>query len=151
MRRTSLFLGLGVLAALLVGEGTVAAQQVTATITGQVSDPSGAAVATAKITATDVERGTEYKATTNAEGYYRIYQINVGTYNVTVEATGFQTAKQSNIVLQLNQIAKLDFALQVGNVATTVEVTAASPELQTESTMLGQVIDERTNSVLPLA
>jgi hypothetical protein len=144
-------LGLGVLATLLGGESKLAAQQVTATITGQVSDPSGAAVTNAKVTATDAQRGTEYSATTNGEGYYRIFQVSVGTYNVKVESKGFQSAQQSNITLQLNQVAKLDFALQVGNVATAIEVTGAPPELQTEATQLGQVIDERTNTTLPLA
>lgn len=151
MRKTQVLLGLGVLAALLVGESNVAAQQVTATITGQVSDPSGAAVTSAKVTATDAQRGTEYSATTNGEGYYRIFQVSVGTYNVKVESKGFQAAQQSNITLQLNQVAKLDFTLQVGNVATAIEVTGAPPELQTEATQLGQVIDERTNTTLPLA
>jgi hypothetical protein len=151
MRRVNVLSGLAVLVVLLVGEGNLAAQQVTATITGQVSDPSGAAIANAKITATDAQRGTEYTATTSGEGYYRIFQVNVGTYNVKVESKGFQSAQQSNITLQLNQVAKIDFALQVGNVATAIEVTGAPPELQTEATQLGQVIDERTNTTLPLA
>jgi hypothetical protein len=146
-----MLVGLGVLAALLVGESKVAAQQVTATITGQVNDPSGAAVANAKITATDAQRGTEYTATTSGEGYYRIFQVNVGTYNIKAESKGFQSAQQSGVVLQLNQVAKIDFALQVGNVSTAIEVTSAPPELQTEATQLGQVIDERTNTTLPLA
>jgi len=114
-------------------------------------DPSGAAVANAKVTATSVERGTAYPSTTNADGYYNLPFLPVGMYNVKVENPGFQTATQSNIVLQLNQVAKLDFQLQVGNVETTVEVTAAAPVLQTESTLLGQVIDSRTNTTLPLA
>ena len=126
-------------------------QGVTATINGTVSDPSGAAVSGAKVTATDTERGTQYTATSNADGRYSISNLLVGTYNVKVENPGFQTATQSNITLQLNQVAKLDFALQVGNVSTTVEVTSAAPVLQTESTQLGQVIDSRTNTTLPLA
>ena len=68
-----------------------------------------------------------------------------------VETAGFQTATQSNVVLQMNQIAKVDIQLQVGNVQTTVEVNAAAPVLQTESTQLGEVIDARTNTTLPLA
>jgi hypothetical protein len=151
MRKVYVLLGLGLLAALLVGESEAFAQQVTATVTGQVSDPSGAAIGNAKVTATDAQRGTEYTATTNGEGYYRIVQLNVGTYNVKVESKGFQSAQQSNITLQLNQVAKIDFALQVGNIATAIEVTSAPPELQTEATQLGQVIDERTNTTLPLA
>ena len=127
------------------------AQAVTATINGTVSDPSGAAISGAKITATDTERGTQYTATTNADGRYSIPNLLVGVYNVKVENAGFQTATQSNITLQLNQVAKLDFSLQVGNVSTTVEVSGAAPVLQTESTQLGQVIDARTNTTLPLA
>ncbi|MFN7992097.1 MAG: TonB-dependent receptor [Bryobacteraceae bacterium] len=127
------------------------AQQVTATITGRVTDPTGAAIAGAKISATSVERGTAYPTSTNADGYYNIPNLPVGTYNVRVETTGFQSATQSNVTLQLNQVAKMDFQLQVGNVQTTVEVSAAAPVLQTESTQLGQVIDSRTNTTLPLA
>ncbi|HEY7306051.1 MAG TPA: TonB-dependent receptor [Bryobacteraceae bacterium] len=130
---------------------TARGQAVTATINGTVTDPSGAAVASAKITATDTQRGTQYTGTTNSDGRYSIPNLLVGTYDVKVENPGFQTATQSNITLQLNQVAKLDFSLQVGNVSTTVEVTGAAPVLQTESTQLGQVIDSRTNTTLPLA
>jgi len=126
-------------------------QQVTASITGRITDPSGAAVANAKVAAASVERGTQFSTSTNADGYYNLSNLLVGTYNVKVENPGFQAATQSNITLQMNQIAKLDFQLQVGNVETTVEVTAAAPVLQTESTLLGQVIDARTNTTLPLA
>ncbi len=127
------------------------AQQVTAAITGQVTDPSGAPIVNAKVTATDTERGVDYTTDTNQEGYYRLPTLAVGSYKVRVESTGFQTAVQSNIVLQMNQVAKLDFQLQVGSVSTTVEVSSAPPVLQTESTQLGQVIDSRTNTTLPLA
>jgi hypothetical protein len=126
-------------------------QQVTASITGRVTDASGAAVANAKVSATSVERGTVYPTSTNADGYYNLPFLPVGTFNVKVENAGFQTATQSNVTLQLNQAAKMDFQLQVGSVETTVEVTAGAPVLQTESTQLGQVIDSRTNTTLPLA
>jgi len=127
------------------------AQQVTASITGKVTDPSGAAIPGAKVTATDTARGTKYNATTNSEGFYNLSNLPVGSYDLRVENQGFQTATQSNIVLQLNQVARIDVPMQVGNVATTVEVTSTAPLLQTESTLLGQVIDERTNTTLPLA
>lgn len=130
---------------------TVLAQQVTATITGRVTDPSGAPIANAKVSATSIERGTVYPTATNADGYFNLQYLLVGTYNVKVENAGFQAATQSNVTLQMNQVAKLDFQLQVGNVQTTVEVTASAPVLQTESTLLGQVIDSRTNTTLPLA
>jgi len=126
-------------------------QQVTATITGRVTDPSSAAISGAKVTATSVERGIPYTATTNGEGYYNLKNLLVGEYNVKVESAGFQTATQSNITLQMNQVAKMDFQLAVGNVQTTVEVTSAAPVLQTQQTLVGQVIDSRTDATLPLA
>ncbi len=148
---SSIWLKFAVLLIGLLGAMPIFAQQVTATIDGQVTDPSGAAMAGAKVTATDTQRGTQYTATTNGDGRYTISNILVGTYNVKAENAGFQTAAVSNITLQLNQVAKLDFAMQVGNVATTVEVTSAAPVLQTESTQLGQVVDSRTVTTMPLA
>ena len=127
------------------------AQQVTASITGKVTDPTGAAVPGAKVTAIDVERGTQVSTTTNAEGFYNLSNLPVGTYNLKVEIQGFQTATQSNIVLQLNQVARIDVPLQIGNVSTSVEVSSEAPVLQVDSTLMGQVIDERTNTTLPLA
>lgn len=127
------------------------AQQVTAAITGQVTDPTGAPILGAKVTATDLKRGTEYPTTSNADGYYRLPQVAVGKYTIKVESPGFQAATQSNFTLEMNQVAKLDFQLQVGNVSQSIEVTSAAPILQTESTQLGQVIDSRTNTTLPLA
>ena len=126
-------------------------QQVAATITGRVNDPSGAAVSGAKVTATSVDRGVAYTTTANTEGYYNLPNLPIGAYTVKVENAGFQTAVQSNITLEMNQVAKLDFQLLVGNVQTTVEVTGAAPLLQTEETLLGQVIDSRTDATLPLA
>jgi hypothetical protein len=126
-------------------------QQVAATITGRVTDPSGAAVSGAKITATSVERGVAYPTTSNTDGYFNLPNLPIGAYNVRVENPGFQTATQSNVTLEMNQVAKMDFQLAVGNVQTTVEVTGAAPLLQTEETLLGQVIDSRTDATLPLA
>ena len=147
-RVTSLVLFVA-LAALIAGSAW--GQQVTATITGRVTDSSGAAIANAKVTATSVERGTVYSNATNSDGYYNLSNLPVGNFNLRVENAGFQAATQSNILLQLNQVAKIDIQLQVGNVQTTVEVNATAPVLQTESTQLGQIIDSRTNTTLPLA
>jgi hypothetical protein len=144
-------LALGLTLAIVLAPVHSWAQQVTASITGQVTDPSGAPIAGAKVIATDSERGTEHPATTGGEGYYRLAQLPVGTYQVKVESAGFDAATKSEVVLQLNQVAKIDFQLKVGNVSTTVEVSSSAPVLQTESTQLGQVIDARTNTTLPLA
>ena len=126
-------------------------QQVTAAFTGKVTDPSGAAVAGAKVTATDVERGTPWTTVSNGEGAYNIPRVPIGTYDVKVELQGFQTATQSHIALEMNQVARLDFQLQVGSLSQSVEVTSTEPLLQTQDTELGQHIDARTNEDLPLA
>ncbi|MGA7410554.1 MAG: carboxypeptidase-like regulatory domain-containing protein, partial [Bryobacteraceae bacterium] len=137
--------------ALLLAPCTTWAQKVTAAITGKVTDASGAAIAGAKVTANDLERGTTQQTVTNSDGDYNIPQVPVGTYTVRVENAGFQTAQQSNLTLVLNQVARIDFQMQVGNVTTAVEVNSAVPLLQTESTDIGQIIDARTNTALPLA
>ena len=126
-------------------------QQVTAAITGKITDPSGASVVEAKVTATDMDRGTVWPTVTNADGVYNLPRLPIGSYNVKVEKEGFQTAQSSGVVLQLNDNARLDFQLKVGSVSQSVEVTSAAPLLQTQATQLGQVIDSRTNVDLPLA
>ena len=141
------------LAGWLLAAGTVAgwAQQVTAAITGKITDATGASVADAKVTATDVDRGTVWPTATNADGIYNLPRLPIGSYNVKVEKEGFQTAQSSQVVLQLNDNARLDFQLKVGSITQSVEVTSAAPLLQTQATQLGQVIDSRTNVDLPLA
>ena len=129
----------------------VGAQEVTAAITGLVTDPSGAAISGAKVTAKDVDRGTTFPTTTTSDGLYNFPRLPIGAYEVRAENPGFRTAVQSGIVLQLNQNARVDINLSVGDVNQTVEVTSAAPILQTENTQLGTVIDARTNTQLPLA
>jgi len=126
-------------------------QEVTAAINGTVTDPSGGAIANAKVTAKDLDHGTAYPTTTDGGGHYNLPRIPVGNYEVRVENPGFQAAVESPIVLVLNQVAKLDFQLKVGNVNQTIEVSTAAPVLQTETTQLGTILDARTNVTLPLA
>ena len=114
---------LACLAGLLPGPAALWSQQVTAAITGRITDPSGAPVPDAKVTATDVARGTAWPTTTNAEGVYNLPRLPVGTYNVRAEKEGFQAAQSSGVVLRLNDVARLDFPLQVGPVTQSVEVT----------------------------
>ena len=127
------------------------AQEVTAAIIGRVTDPTGGAIAGAKVTAIDTQRGTQWPTVTNGDGAYNLPRVPVGVYNIKAENQGFQSTQQSNVTFVLNQVARLDFQLQVGNISESVEVTSAAPILQTESTQLGQIIDARTNTALPLA
>lgn len=127
------------------------AQEVTATIRGTVTDSTGSVVRNAAVTATDLDRGTVWPAKTNDAGFYNLGHLPVGRYKVQVEAPGFQTAVQSDVELQLNQVALVNVQLVVGANSETVQVTNEAPLLQTQSTEVGTVIDERTNASLPLA
>src|SRR6266849_871187 len=139
------------LAVLLCSANVTMGQEVTATITGTATDPSGAAIAGAKVTAKSVERGITYTAETNESGLYRISQLPVGSYELKVEKTGFASLAYPAFVLTLNQVARVDVVLKVGQVTETVEVTGAAPVLKTESTQVDTIIDAATNDNLPLA
>jgi len=129
----------------------VQAQEITAAISGVVTDPSGAPVGDAKVTVKDTERGSVFSTATNGAGAYNLSRLPVGTYDVRVEKTGFESAVRAGVLLQLNQTAQLDFPLTIGSVSQTVEVTSAPPLLETEDTQLGTVIDARENTALPLS
>jgi len=131
--------------------GSMWGQQVTAAFTGKITDASGAAIVNAKVTAADVDRGTQWSTTTNSDGAYNIPRVPIGTYNIKVEQQGFQTSTQSHVAVEMNQVARLDFQLQVGSLSQSVEVTSSEELLQTQDTSLGQHIDARTNEDLPLA
>src|SRR5713101_3075578 len=140
-----------VLIALVLGGYTARAQDVTATITGTVMDASGGAVVGATVTAKSVERGTIFRAESNEAGIYRITQLPVGNYELRVEKNGFQTSLYPSFTLVLNQIARIDVQLKVGQVSETVEVSGAAPILKTEATLVDTIIDSKTNDALPLA
>ncbi|HZQ20992.1 MAG TPA: carboxypeptidase-like regulatory domain-containing protein [Terriglobales bacterium] len=127
-----------------------AAQEASAAINGVVTDTTGAAVSAAKITATDLDRGTVWPASTNEQGVYNLPRLPVGRYDIKVECQGFQSAQRSDIVLVLNQTARVDFGLKPGAISETVQVTEAPPLLQTETTELGTVIDSHEAEALPL-
>jgi hypothetical protein len=133
------------------GAQRVVGQEVTATVTGTVTDSSGAAVVGAVVNVKSVERGVVYSATSNDVGLYRIPQLPVGTYEVKVEKAGFSSVAYPAFMLSLNQVARIDVEMKVGQVSETVEVTGAAPILKTESTQVDTIIDAATNDALPLA
>ena len=126
-------------------------QEVTASITGTVSDSGGAALPGATVTAASQERGQTYIGVTNETGLYRIAQLPVGAYAVKVEKKGFSTASYPAFVLALNQVARVDVAMKVGQVSETVEVSGGAPVLESETTQVDTVINAATNDNLPLA
>ena len=129
---------------------SVCAQETTGTITGQITDPSGAVVAGAMITAKDVDRGAMWKSQTNVEGTYTLPRLPLGKYELRVEATGFQTAIRPPFDLTLNQTARVDIAMTLGQVSQTLEVTEAAPLLQTETTEVSSAMQANAIAGLPL-
>src|SRR6266404_5662695 len=148
-------LGLGLiflaLVALLCAANPAWGQEVTASITGTVSDPTGAAIVGATVTAKSMERGLTYTSVTNDSGIYRIAQLPVGSYELKAEKPGFASAAYPSFVLTLNQVARIDIALKVGQVTQIVEVTGAAPVLKTETTQVDTIINSATNEAIPLA
>ncbi len=140
-----------VLALFLAGTSMSWSQDVTAAINGQVTDQSGAALNDALVTARDVDRGTAWPTHTNAGGFYSLPRLPIGTYEIRVESKGFQTAVQRSVELVLNQTARIDFHMQLGQVSQTMEVTSSAPLLQTESTQISTVMDSHAIESLPLA
>jgi hypothetical protein len=126
-------------------------QEVTAAIVGTITDPTGAPINGANVTATDTDRGTVWTAKTNEAGAYNLPRVPVGTYKVEISAPGFQRAVRPAFTLVLNQIARVDMKMKVGQVTETVEVTGAAPVLQTENAQVSTIIDAKTNDNLPLA
>jgi len=126
-------------------------QEVTAAIVGTVTDPSGAPISGAAVTATDTERGTTWTAKTGDSGSYNLPRVPVGTYKVEIAAGGFQKAVHPPFTLVLNQTARVDVQMKVGQVTETVEVTGTAPVLQTENAQVSTIIAAKTNDNLPLA
>lgn len=149
-RDVRLLLALVVLVALSVPMA-LRAQEITGSITGTVTDPSGAVVPGAQVTATNVAQGTNWTTTTNSAGVYNFPRQPVGPYTVKAEAKGFQTAVLQQFDLQMNQVARMDVKLTVGAMTQTVEVTTAPPLLQTDTMQVGIVTSGNLNVNLPLA
>jgi len=125
-------------------------QKDTASIVGTVKDASGAVVGNAKVTVTDVDRGVPFVTTSNASGYYAAGPLHIGRYDLKVEKEGFKTALAGPIELQVQDRAEVNVTLQVGQVVQTVEVQGIRPMLETQTSELGQVVDNKRMVELPL-
>ncbi|HXY24621.1 MAG TPA: TonB-dependent receptor [Candidatus Acidoferrum sp.] len=126
------------------------AQKDTGNIVGIVRDPSGAIVSGAKVTVRDVDRGTPFVATTNDSGEYFAGPLRIGRYTVSVEKEGFKTAVAGPVELKVQDRLAVDVTLQVGAAAEKMLVTATELHLETETSDLGQIVDSRRVSTLPL-
>jgi len=137
------------LIALVLASGA-AAQTSKALITGIVTDGSGAAIAGAKITVTDVQRNLDYRSESNSSGLYRVIELTPGLYRVTAEAPGFRTYVLESLPLSTQQNASLNIGLEVGSVSERVEVRATGPLLEASSATLSSVVENKKIIDLPL-
>jgi hypothetical protein len=126
------------------------AQTSTATVIGTVRDASGAILPGVTVALTNADRNATQLVIANDTGSYVFPALVPGTYSVTAELPGFKKFVREGMVLQVNQTLRVDIELSVGGVTETVEVTAAAPMIETETSSRGSVIDEKKIVELPL-
>jgi len=126
------------------------AQVIVGSISGVVSDPTGAVVPGATVLLTDVNKGYNYNAVTDSLGRYVISDLPAGNYRIKVTAAGFKTSTADGIVLEVAAKLALDFHLQIGATSQSVEVVGAAPVLSTEDAVTGQEVDRSEINDLPL-
>ena len=146
----SVFLGSLCFAVLLCSARLTRAQEFRSTLTGQVTDPSGAVIVGASVVAVNTDTQISYAATSNASGAYYIPYVLPGTYTVTAKASNFKTKVQENVHLVASQSFGLNFQLEVGATSEQVTVTAAPPALETVTGSGGTILSGREIENLPL-
>ena len=146
MRSISMLCG----AALLFSLAVSLPGQTSGEIAGEVRDPSGSVIAGADVKATNKGTGAERATVTNDSGLYNFPNLQPGVYDVTVSKSGFQTMNRTELTLQVQQVARVDFAMQIGQTSQTVEVTGAAALLTTENATVGSVIENKRIVELPL-
>jgi hypothetical protein len=149
IRKGYLFIALSLCALTVSLCGISWAQQVFGSIIGTVTDPSGSAVANAKVTISEVNKGTSSDTMTNESGQYTKGQLIPGTYKVTIESAGFNKVSSNELTVSVDQTVQFNASMQVGNVNQTVEVTAAAPLLQTDKADIAQTFSSQQISELP--
>ena len=129
---------------------TIHAQSVSGTLTGRILDGTGAAAPSAKIAVVNEESGVSLQTEANQLGLYRVPALSPGAYRIEVEASGFQRLVRRGIVLRVSQVLEIDLVLQVGTVAESVEVKAAAPVIEAQSSSVGQYIERAMIENMPL-
>lgn len=129
---------------------TLHAQTTYGAVTGTITDPTGAAVADAQVSLTNMGTTEKRVQSTGPDGLYNFVNLLPGRYRIDVEKTGFKHTTQPDLIVEVGQTARVDIAVQVGEVTQSVEVSGEVPFLQSETSSLGQVVEERKANELPL-
>lgn len=130
--------------------GGVARASTNGSISGLVTDPSGAVVPGAQITALETQTGIREVTKTDSKGYYSFPVLPIGAYEVEVRVDRFKTFRQINIVIDANSAVKVDATLQVGSATEEVDVRADAVQVETQSTQMGEVISSQRITEVPL-
>jgi Carboxypeptidase regulatory-like domain len=123
----------------------------TGSISGQITDASGAGMEGATVTAASDATGVKLTAKTNGTGFYSFPSLSVGPYDITVSQAGFKTAIAHGVVVQVGQNVAANVAMQVGEIAQSVTVTAEVPLLRTTESTVSTVVNENLIANLPLS
>ena len=142
----SLFLLFG---ALVFSGAAVYAQTGQGTLTGSITDSSGAVVPAVAVVVKNQSTGFTYNGVTNEEGIYRVPYLNAGLYEVTYEATGFRRLVRNDVQIRSTETLGLNITLEVGNVVESVEVTAGAQLLETETSTTGHLVSGTELTTLP--
>ena len=126
------------------------AQVLYGSIVGTVTDPTGAAVPNASISATNKQTGQQRQATTNSSGAYTLVAVQPGNYEIKVNASGFKTAAEENVEVTSNSASRADMGLQVGNVSESITIEASAATLQTDSASVRGEVTGKTLINLPM-
>jgi Carboxypeptidase regulatory-like domain len=131
--------------------GTLAAwAAITGSISGVVTDPSGAVVAGVTVVATSVSTSVQSKAVTDSKGFYRFATLNVDTYDVTANQQGFRDYAQTGVKIDANSAVRIDITMELGTVTNTVSVKSDALRVETQSTQNGVVIPDTKITSVPL-
>src|SRR5687767_4425692 len=121
----------------------------TSTLTGRATDPTGAVIPGVAVTVIQVGTNFTFKTVTNSEGLYRVLSLQPGMYRITFESSGFRRLVRENVELRTADTLAIDASMEVGSVAESVEVTAATQLLETETSSSGAVVSGKTMYNLP--
>ncbi len=123
---------------------------ITGSISGMVTDPTGAVISGASVVATNTQTGVKTAVTSDTKGFYSLPTLAIGTYELQVTQTGFKSYTRTGLVIDANSALRVDAALQVGSINEKIEVRTDSVHVETESSQMGEVIAGKTMTAVPL-
>jgi Carboxypeptidase regulatory-like domain len=128
----------------------LASASITGSISGVITDKSGAVISGASVVATDTLTGVKTTVKTDAKGFYNLLALAVGTYDLEIKQVGFKTYRQTGLVIDANSALRADASLTVGTISEKIEVSTNAALVETQSTQMGEVIEGSKMTSVPL-